>query len=169
MNSVINVYSDSSLLNDFNHSINCFLNNCTSDFYQNLEKYFDNISIKNFDSNTAKINIAVIGNDFIYKNKFKILSEYSNYEDYDQLISFLNEKCNDTNFWDFIIWSMDKLKEYQKLNLILSILTSDANIFTIEFKNILIDCKNSKYIVLSSRAEDILNLYKKQFEDIKCM
>ncbi len=102
-----------------------------------------------------------------YKDMFKLLSKYSSYDDYDYLINFLNENCNDINYPNFILFSFDKLNDVQKLNLILSILTSDTNIFTSWYKNLLITSKKSSDIVLSSRAQDILDLYQKRFEQIK--
>lgn len=172
MENVINTYADSSTSNskDTYLLISLYGTSTSSNISNNKSSLSSSELIFNaYRNSTSDINLNLRNDDIFYNKMFKELSKYSEYDDYEELINFLNKICNNINYPDFITWSIEKLEDYQKLNLILSILSSDTNIFNSWYKKILLNLKESKDIVLSSRAQDILNLYKNKFEEIKCM
>ena len=107
-------------------------------------------------------------NELSYDDFYRMILKYSsNDDDYEPLIQFLNEKCKNLIYTKYILKSFDKLDDNQRLNLILSILSSEMDIFTTWYKEILNKSLKSSDVVLSSRAQDIFELYSDKFKEIK--
>ena len=62
--------------------------------------------------------MVVNSNELKYDEFYRMISKLSNNDDYDPLIQFLNERCKNIKYSDFILRSFDKLDDNQELNLI---------------------------------------------------
>ena len=119
-------------------------------------------------SSSREFSTLINENELSYDEFYRMISKYSNNDnDYEPLIQFLDEKSKNTIYAKYILKSFDKLDDNQRLNLILSILSSEMDIFATWYKEILNKSLKSSDVVLSSRVQDILDLYFDKFEEIK--
>lgn len=165
---VTNVFENSSNTNSFNPSVSTSNKNYLSNPVTNSITAFNRQIFNKSLSSSREFNTLINENELSYDEFYRMISKYSNNDnDYEPLIQFLNEKSKNTIYTKYILKSFDELDDNQRLNLILSILSSEMNIFTSWYKEILTESLKSSDVVLSSRAQDILDLYSSKFEEIK--
>ena len=153
-----------SKINKFNTSTNTF----TKNYSTNSSTTFNTKTFNKSLSSSREFSTLINENELSYDEFYRMISKYSNNDnDYEPLIQFLDEKSKNTIYAKYILKSFDKLDDNQRLSLILSILSSEMDIFTTWYKEILNKSLKSSDVVLSSRVQDILDLYFDKFEEIK--
>lgn len=107
----------------------------------------------------------------LYLNQLRLLKYYIDSEDdnEDKICHFFEELVDKIYFDDFLNLVFNSLNDAQKFDMLSALLNSDINIFVAWYKRALMVCANSNDCTIAKKSENILNLYKKDFEAVSCM
>ena len=153
-------------------NIEFFKSSCTSIKTNLNSNSVYSLSLKTIVNLTNNFNISKYNNgyDSLYKKIFnKLTYLLKSDENTEELIQFIITLNNTIYFKDLVTYCFSNFNEYQKYSFISIIMYSDINVFASWYKECLFKCINSKNKIISKKANDIFEYYKKEFEEIKCM